>query len=281
MLKGEGDYFGIRALTRNVTVVILLVCSVLAVCFACFSIPIAKIFNIHGEGALKLIVRLIPIYVLHYPLRGLLLTLRDVYNALGRSVYSTVLGVLDKTVSIPVVGSILYRLFGGYGLITAFPVSMALILILVLVVNLYIGRRSGGRYSPILLLDESNPLKALCGFTALGDLDGLYTVVEEELRKYLTDTKLISRTCLAVEEICTYTREKCGPDVPVDIMISADRDRTIITCRIPSKPFYPIKPDQENLTANELMLTKLFHIRHEYIFGLNSTSLCAGGGYEK
>jgi hypothetical protein len=115
----------------------------------------------------------------------------------------------------------------------------------------------------------------------LGDLDGLYTVVEEELRKYLTDTKLISRTCLAVEEICTYTREKCGPDVPVDIMISADRDRTIITCRIPSKPFYPIKPDQENLTANELMLTKLFHIRHEYIFGLNSTSLCAGGGYEK
>ena len=281
MLKGEGDYFGIRALTRNVTVVILLVCSVLAVCFACFSIPIAKIFNIHGEGALKLIVRLTPIYVLHYPLRGLLLTLRDVYNALGRSVYSTVLGVLDKTVSIPVVGSILYRLFGGYGLITAFPVSMALILILVLAVNIYTGRRSGGRYSPILLLDESNPLKALCGFTALGDLDGLYTVVEEELRKYLTDTKLISRTCLAVEEICTYTREKCGPDVPVDIMISADRDRTIITCRIPSKPFYPIKPDQENLTANELMLTKLFHIRHEYIFGLNSTSLYAGGGYEK
>ena len=69
--------------------------------------------------------------------------------------------------------------------------------------------------------------------------------------------------------------------VPLTRKTSANRQNTIITCRSPGKPFYPIKPDQEKLSANELVLTKLFHIKHEYIFGLNSTTLTTGGGYEK
>ena len=97
----------------------------------------------------------------------------------------------------------------------------------------------------------------------------------------LGDRPLVIRTRLAVEEICVYIHENCGADTPVDIMISANRQNTIITCRSPGKPFYPIKPDQEKLSANELVLTKLFHIKHEYIFGLNSTTLTTGGGYEK
>jgi hypothetical protein len=84
-----------------------------------------------------------------------------------------------------------------------------------------------------------------------------------------------------VEEICSYIHDNCGKTTPVDIMISENRHSTIITCRNPGKPFYPVKPEGEKLSANELMLTKLFRIKHEYIFGLNSTSLTTGGGYEK
>jgi len=281
MLKGEGDYYGIRTLTRNVAIGVVLVCSVLALGFVCFSRPLAHLFNIHDAGSLRLVVRLTPVYVLYYPLRGLLLTLRDLYNTLDRSVYATVLGVLDKAVSIPVVGYGLYLLYGGLGLIAAFPVSMALILLLVLGVNYYIYRKSKGRYSPILLLDESNPLKALCSFTVRGDTQALDAAVEEGLRPHIGDRQLISRTCLAVEEICSYIHDNCGKTTPVDIMISEDRHSTIITCRSPGKPFYPVKPEGEKLSANELVLTKLFRIKHEYIFGLNSTSLTTGGGYEK
>ena len=281
MLKGEGDYYGIRTLTRNVAIGILLVCSTLALCFVRFYRPLAAIFNIQDAGSLRLIARLTPVYVLYYPLRGLLLTLRDLYNTLDRSVYATVLGVLDKAVSIPVVGYGMYLLYGGYGLIAAFPVSMALILLLILGVNFVICQKSGGRYSPILLLDESNPLKALCTFTVGREMKALDTAVEESLRPHIADPKLINRTYLAVEEICTYIHDNCGADTPVDIMISVNKSSTIITCRSPGKPFYPVKPDGEMLSANELMLTKLFHIKHEYIFGLNSTRLTTGGGYEK
>ncbi len=281
MLKGEGDYYGIRALTRNVAIGLVLVCSVLAFCFACFSRPIAQAFNIHNEESLALIARLTPVYVLYYPPRALLLTLRDLYNALDWSAYATVLGVLDKVVSIPAVGYGLYRILGGDGVIAAFPVSMVLILLVVLVVNLIIHRSSGGRYSPILLLDEANPLKALCTFTVHGDTGALDNTVEEILTPHLRDKPLVIRTRLAVEEICAYIHENCGADTPVDIMISADRHSTIITCRSPGKPFYPIKPDREKPSTNEVVLMKLFHIKHEYIFGMNSTTLTAGGGYEK
>ena len=281
MLKGEGDYYGIRALTRNVAIGVVLVCSVLALCFVRFSRPLAWAFNIHDAGSLRLIARLTPVYVLYYPLRGLLLTLRDLYNTLDRSVYATVLGVLDKVVSIPVVGYCLYMLYGGRGLIAAFPVTMALILLLVLVVNYYIYLKSKGRYSPILLLDELNPLKALCTFTVRDDMKALDSAVEEGLQQYIDDRHLISRTCLAVEEICSYIHNNCSQNTPVDIMISEDRHSMILTCRNPGNPFCPIDPEGEKLSVNELMLTKLFKIKNEYIFGLNSTSLITGGGYEK
>ena len=281
MLKGEGDYYGIRTLTRNVAIGVVLICSALALVFARFSQPLAGIFNIHDAATLRLIARLTPIYVLYYPLRGLLLTLRDLYNTLDRSAYATALGLLDKAASIPLVGYGLYRLYGGEGLIAAFPVSMALVLLLVLCVNFYIHRKSGGRYSPILLLDEHNPLKALCSYTVHRNTEGLDAAVREGLGSRIEDTKLIDRTCLALDEICSYIHENCGKNTPIDIMISADRHNTIITCRSPGKPFYPIKTEGEKLTANELVLTKLFHIKHEYIFGLNSTSLRTGGSYEK
>ncbi|MBQ8697678.1 MAG: hypothetical protein IJ521_01575, partial [Schwartzia sp.] len=154
MLKGEGDYYGIRSLSRRVTVMIVLVCSGLSVGFAVFSDGVAAVFNIHDSDVLDLIGKLIPIYVSYYPLRCVLLVLRDIYNTLDRSVYATVLGVLDKVVSIPVIGGALYLWFGGYGLIAAFPVSMILILSLIAVVNRRIVTQSNGRYSPVLLLDE-------------------------------------------------------------------------------------------------------------------------------
>ena len=62
---------------------------------------------------------------------GILLVLGDLYNTLDRSMYATVLGILDKVVSIPLIGGMLYIFFGGYGLIAAFPISVALLLIIV------------------------------------------------------------------------------------------------------------------------------------------------------
>ena len=255
MLKGEGDYYGIRALTRNVAIGIFLVCSVLAFCFAHFSRPLAGLFNIRGAESLALIARLTPIYVLYYPLRGLLLTLRDLYNTIDRSAYAAALGVMDKVVSVPVVGSVLYLLFGGVGLIAAFPVSMVLILGLVLLINTFVTRRTQGRYSRP---DE----------------------VQKSLSEHLTDKELISRICLAVDEICYYIQESCGADTPVDIMICSGPGGTNLICRNPGVPFYPIRTEEKERTPNEQVLTKLFRISHEYIFGLNSTNLTIGGEHE-
>ena len=282
MLKGEGDYYGIRALTRNVAIGIFLVCSVLSLCFAVFSQPLAGLFNIRGAESLALIARLTPIYVLYYPLRGLLLTLRDLYNTIDRSAYAAALGVMDKVVSIPVVGSLLYLAFGGVGLIAAFPVSMLLILASVLLINTFITRHTKGRYSRLLLLDEADPVKALCSYTvrSLEEAQTLPDEVEKSLKEHLMDKELISRICLAVDEICYYIHESCGPDTPVDIMICSGPKGTNLICRNPGEPFYPIRQEEKERTPNEQVLTKLFRISHEYIFGLNSTNLTIGGEHE-
>ena len=278
MLKGEGDYFGIRSLCKRVTLMIILVCSALSVVFAVFPQYTAAAFNIYEFDILALIRSLIRIYVLYYPLRCILLVLRDIYNTLDRSAYATLLGVLDKVISIPVIGGVMYLLFGGYGLIAAFPVSIAMILCLMAGINHRIVRKSNGRYSPILLLDEDYPLKAICSYSvkSLEDAADIGRHIKKDMANFSLDSRISDRFCLAAEEISVYIMEQCGADTTIDYLISSNGTDYILTCRNPGKPFYPIWEDKEKMSPNELLLTNLFKIRHEYIFGLNSTSLTIG-----
>ena len=275
MLKGEGDYYGIRALTRRVTLLILLVCSLLSLAFVLFQYPIAAIFNIHDSASLELIGKLLPVYVLHYPLYSVLLVLRDIYNTLDRSGYATLLGLLDKVISIPLIGGALYLLFGGYGLIASFPLSMILIFCLVAVVNHRFVRKSKGRYSPFLLLDEEYPLKALCSYSvkSLENPADIGLWIGKSLAEKSTDFRISDKICLAAEEMGTYIVEHCGAGSSVDFLVSRKGNDYMLTCRNSGEPFFPIKEGEGELSPNELILTGLFKIRHEYIFGLNSTSL--------
>ena len=221
------------------------------------------------------------IYVLYYPMRSILLVLRDIYNTLDRSIYATALGILDKTVSIPVIGDVLYLMFGGYGLIAAFPVSMLLILCLIAVVNHRIVSKSKGRYSPVLLLDEQYPLKNICSYSvdSLKDPAEIGEWISKSLADNISDTHICDKLCLAAEELGLYITDHCGADTAVDFLISTNGSKYILTCRNAGEPFYPIKTDGE-LSPNEMLLTGLFSIRHEYIFGLNSTSLTIGANKE-
>ena len=278
MLKGEGDYYGIRSLSKRVTVMIVLVCSVLSIVFSAFSHGVAAVFNIHDPAVLELIDQLMPVYVLYYPLRGVLLVLRDIYNTVDRSMYATVLGILDKVVSIPVVGGALYLWFGGYGLITAFPVSMMLILVLIAVVNRRIVKTSNGRYSPVLLLDEAYTLKALCSYSvkSLENVAEVGLRVSRNLAGASVDPRIADRICLAAEEIGVYIVERCGTDTAVDFLVSTNGRDFTLTCRSSGEPFCPINSGDSNLSPNELFLVRLFKVKYEYIFGLNSVSLTIG-----
>ena len=278
MLKGEGDYYGIRSLTKRVTFTIVLVCSVLSIGFAAFYHSVAAVFNIHDPDVLELIGKLIRIYVLYYPLRCVLLVLRDIYNTLDRSLYATVLGILDKVVSIPVVGGVLYLWFGGYGLIASFPASMILILGLIAVINRRIVKESNGRYSPVLLLDEEYQMKTLCSYsaTSLQNVAEIGQWISQKLAGASLDPQIAGKLCLAVEEMGIYIIDWCGADTAVDFLVSTNGSDYILTCRSSGEPFCPIRIGDSELSLNELLLVRLFKIKYEYIFGLNSVSLTIG-----
>ena len=278
MLKGEGDYYGIRNLSKRVTVMIVVACTAMSIVFVLFPQHLAAIFNIHDAPTLTLIRNLIWIYVLYYPLRCILLVLRDIYNTLDRSMYATALGILDKVVSIPLIGGALYFFFGGYGLIAAFPVSMALILSLIACINHRIVRKSNGRYSPVLLLDEEYPLKTIGSYSveSLENTAQIGSYIASSLKDASMDPSVSDKICLAAEEMGLYIIDQCGADTAVDFLISHNGSEYILTCRSPGRPFYPIKTDREEMSLNEMLLTGLFKIRHEYVFGLNSTSLTIG-----
>ena len=90
------------------------------------------------------------------------------------------------------------------------------------------------------------------------------------------DPRICDKICLAAEEMGIYIIDRCGAGTAVDFLISTDGNDHILTCRSSGEPFFPINRGEGELSPNELILTGLFKIRHEYIYGLNSTSLTIG-----
>ena len=131
--------------------------------------------------------------------------------------------------------------------------------------------------SPVLLLDEQYPLKNICSysFDSLESPSEIGERISQSLADSVSDQYICDKLCLAAEEIGLYITDHCGADTAVDLLISTNGSEYILTCRSAGEPFYPIKTDGE-LSPNEMLLTRLFSIRHEYIFGLNSTSLTIG-----
>ena len=275
MPKGEGDHNGIRYLTRRVGFAVFTWTVLVSVLFAWFSQPFASIFNIRDAGALNLIGSLTWIYVIHYPLRSVILLLRDVYNTLDRGKYATVLGILDKSVGIPVIGGGLYLMLGGTGLIMAFPVNAAVMLVVIAIAGIYIACKSGNRYRGVLLLDELDSSRAVLEYSAHAVEAPAATAryIYEKCVENSVNPGTANKICLAVEEICLYIREKSGPRTPIDILISIKDKAHVITVRNPGRVLCPIIEGEEDTSVNKLVLNKVFKVRHEYIFGLNSTRL--------
>ncbi|MBP5221977.1 MAG: hypothetical protein J6Z35_02295, partial [Lachnospiraceae bacterium] len=176
------------------------------------------------------------------------------------------------------IGSILFFWFGEYGLIAAFPTSIILLLCMIAVVNFITVKKSNGRYSPVLLLDEENPLKILCSFSvkSMENAADVGKWIGKSLADKGADPRISDKICLAAEEMGLYVIDQCGADTAVDFLISTNGSDYVLTCRSSGEPFYPINEGSSELSPNELLLTRLFKIRHEYVFGLNSTSLTIG-----
>ena len=122
-------------------------------------------------------------------------------------------------------------------------------------------------------------MKTICSYStdSLEDISEIALMLEEGIEETERNAAVLNRMCLAAEEMSLYTAEQCGKETPVDFMISRGKDYTLI-CRSPGRPFCPVPEQPKEQSPNERLLTALFHIKHEYIFGLNSTSLTIKGG---
>lgn len=155
---------------------------------------------------------------------------------------------------------------------------MILILGLIAVINRRIVKKSNGRYSPVLLLDEEYQMKTLCSYSAasLQNVAEIGQWISEKLAGASLDPQIAGKLCLAVEEMGIYIIDWCGADTAVDFLVSTNGSDYILTCRSSGDPFCPIRIGDSELSLNELLLVRLFKIKYEYIFGLNSVSLTIG-----
>ena len=127
-------------------------------------------------------------------------------------------------------------------------------------------------------MDEAYTLKALCSYSvkSLENVAEVGLRVSRNLAGASLDPRIADRICLAAEEIGVYIVERCGTDTAVDFLVSTNGSDFTLTCRSSGEPFCPINSGDSNLSPNELFLVRLFKVKYEYIFGLNSVSLTIG-----
>lgn len=271
MLKGEGDYRGIRILTRSVMICLFASVSAISALFCIFTKEIAFIYNIRNPEALALIKSLLPVFVLHYPLRMICIVLRDVYNVLGREIYALSISIIDKCAGIVLFGLTLSKLFGGVGVVLAFVTNSCFVLVLIFTVNSVIIRTSGNKYSRILLIEKDCESALLYDLTFMPQKDSIVDI-GINIQNALKDTEgdsIAYKTGLLLEEMVTYS-EVHHTDRPIDIRINKSADGIYINFRIAGLPYNPYSWKEGDSYENRVILEMIGKPEYSYAFGINS-----------
>jgi len=277
VLHGQRDFGGETNMLKTVmrmNVILSLVC------FAAFQIiarPLASLYNITGEAEVALAVRAVRIFALMYVFRGFYMILMKYLQAMGRKVYSMFISVFDGFGGIIPIVFVMSGLMGLDGLWWAFPVTSALLLLIVMLVNRRIALRSNGRYTGWLLAAREDEAEEVFDVTLFEDGRSI-SAVSEELQQFCVgcglDARSATHSALCVEEMAVYTRNRHKKNDYMDVLARLYADKIEIDFRSLGDSFDPLVAAEGDAAENIRLLHGIASkLEYSYIMGMNCTRI--------
>ena len=277
VLHGQRDF---RGETNMLKTVMRMNTMLAIVCFAAFLIlarPLAGLYNITDAAEVTMAVKAVRIFAAMYLFRGFYMIFMKYMQVTGRKAYSMFISVFDGFGGIIPIAFCLGLALGLDGLWWAFPVSSAVLLVIVLLWNRRIVRRSGGRYSGWLLAEREDEAEEVFDATIFEDEQTISTA-SAALMDFCTghgiDKRSATHASLLVEEMALYTRNRLNKNDYMDILARLYADKIEIDFRTLGNSFNPLVAVPEDIAENIKVLQGIASkMEYDYIMGMNCTRI--------
>ncbi len=281
VLHGQKDYYGETTILKSTIRVTLLSIFILGAIFEVFPWQIADLYNIEEPAELQMAVYALRIFVISFVFRGIYMVIMRYMQAIGKYHFPMFISLFDGCLGIIPISWICTKLFGLEGVWAAYPITGLILLLIVLIHNAIVAKRSNGLLTGIFLTRKDEPTIRSHSWTIPEEK---LSWLSETLSEFCIESGISGRISrhagLVAEEMVLYTLKNTGRSDYMDVIARQYPDRVEIDFRslgVPVNPLLPFDEDTEDISAFEQNLNlKLLReisdkLDYEYVMGMNCT----------
>ena len=281
VLHGQKDYQGERGLLKTSMINQFFVSAAGTILFIVFASQVVAIYSITApDQDVILSVRALRIFSLVFIPRYAVLIFYQYAKTIGLNRYSFILSALDSFALLVPIMWIMTSCIGIDGVWSAYPASSTLLVLITLLCNLIISRKSEGRLRGPLLYEYDESAEPVLDVTISKnpeDISGISLSLQQICEKNGLDKRKAMHAALAVEEIAVYASNKKRQSSHVDILVRLSQGNVVIDFRSLGELFNPLADDDSDIQENVRLLRGIASdIENEYLLGMNCTRITLG-----
>jgi len=276
ILFGQRDYNGMSLLMHNILKMELILSIVLFAIFEAFPTVVFSVYNINSSEELAFGIPALRIFSFMYLFRQTVLMFIYYLQTIGRKIYAVTLSLIDGFVGIILLTLILCKPFGVNGLMLAYPACSAFMVAGIILVNLFIIKKSLGSVSGLFLLPQTTSGERL-DFTLTTDQEEI-SLYSEKLMEYLQSNDIekdkATIVAIACEELCIYTSENTNNKTEIDVLLQISDNNICMNFRTIGPAFDPLSLSNPEQYSNIDILNKIAkEVHYDYVIGMNQTQV--------
>ena len=274
MLYGQKDYKGERTVLKHSFFLQIIFALGLIAFFEILPQAIAGMYGVNDPEVLRLGKTGIRLFALTYLPRGIGIQFMRFFQVEQRRIYAFFISLMDGLLVLPV-GYFLCELAGLNGVFISYPISAALMLLVIVIINARIYMKRPKDYCGISLVRKDSGSIANKSFTITDASEDISNASEQMIdlcSEQGVPRKLAFRVGLLIEEMAVYTRQHRTDEGDIDITLRLTEREITINFRSIGTPFDPTTGKEGDIPENILMLKSMAsRISYDYIMGMNST----------
>lgn len=274
-LHGQGDQKGIAGIIRITSILQLITNTALVLWFEIAPVSVLNIYKITEPAIVEIAIPAIRIFSVIFLIRWIYITFMTVCQIRGRKKYAAVVSILDGFALLMVLAPVLCRAVGLTGLWISYTLSGILLLVIILIVNGFIIKKSHRQIRGFWLLDERDKhlIVDLTVDDNLKTLPDVCGVVEQYCRERDIQAKRAAVIALAVEELWVYVHEHSHENtlLSIDMLLREHKDMVFIDFRSVGGPLPVLQAAEANDYSGVSVLRKITDsISYDYVMGMNT-----------
>ena len=276
MLSGQRDYKGERSvLVRSFRLQFLFAVGLITL-FMLFPQGMTMLYGLKDPETVLMGMRGIRLFCLTYLTRGIAIQYMRFFQVEQRKGYAFFISMMDGLFVIPI-GYLLSVSIGLDGVFIAYPISAALMLAIILIVNsgIYMGHRE--EYTGIMLVRKDTGDTAVLNLSITDDAEQI-SAASEQMIDFCAEHGIVRKIAMKVglmcEEMAVYTHHHRKERGDIDFLLRIREDSITMNFRSIGEPFDPTSQAEDDMAENFIMLNSLPHsLSYDYIMGMNNTQI--------